>query len=281
MTAILVPRDELLAQLKAAFSTIDSDTVAVHTDLMKIGIIDGVKPRAQLLEDYWQLIREVADNLCLLIPTFNYQYCRDGMYDVSASPAEVGVLNEYIRGMNPGRRTRTPVFNYCILNNRGFSLAAVDNPFSGGSTFGEMVSKQTQVVFFGAQFDANTFIHHVEEMMEIGYRYLKPFPGEIIAPDGSLERITLQYRVRPLDGSLEYDWHRLEAELVDEGLLQKFPLGHGHIMHYRADQLLARWSEKIRADELYLLTPDSRERIRRLYDRAGKPLTYAKMEGHE
>lgn len=276
-----MPRDQILNQLHAAFSSIASDNIVIHTDLMEIGIIDRVKPRAEMLSDYWSVIQQTAGDRCLLIPTFNYDFCQDGIYDVERAPAEVGVLNEHIRQLYPQMRTRTPVFNYCILNNTGFSLAAVANPFSVTSTFGELVEKQAEIVFFGARFDGNTFIHHVEEIMEIGYRYVKPFPGEIVEPDGVRSQITLEYRVRPLDGGLTYDWGRLQTDLEDEGLLHTYPLGHGRLMHYRTDLLLAYWSAKIREEELYLLTPGSQEHMKRLFKVHGYPLTYSSIEEPE
>ena len=279
MAAIVVPREQIVNQLLDAFSTIDSDSIVFHTDLMEVGIIDRVKPREQLLADYWSVIQAAAGKRCLLFPTFNYGFCRDGVYDVATAPVEVGVLNEYVRALNPNQRTRTPVFNYCILNNQRFSYAPVDNPFSVESTFGEMVGNQTRIVFFGAGIEGNTFIHHVEEVMNIGYRYLKPFPGEIIEPDGSRVKITLEYRVRPLDGGLDYDWDRLEAELEADGILQKYPLGHGQLMHYRADLLLDYWQAKIQEEELYLLSPDSRQHMQTLFEGHGYPLTFSSMEG--
>jgi len=245
---------------------------------MEVGIIDRVKPREQMLSDYWSVIKEIAGERCMLFPTFNYGFCRDGIYDVEAAPAEVGVLNEHIRQLHPLQRTRTPVFNFCILNNKGFSLSAVDNPFSVASTFGELVEKRAEIVLFGARIHGNTFIHHVEEVMNIGYRYIKPFRGEIVEPDGSRQQITLQYRVRPLDGGLHYDWDRLQAALEVEELLYTYPLGHGHLMHFRADLLLAYWRTKIREDELYLLTPSSREHMKGLLQEHGYPLTYSSLE---
>jgi aminoglycoside N3'-acetyltransferase len=274
-------RDQIVRQLRDAVSKIKSDVIVFHTDLMEVGIIDQVKPREQLLADYWSVIEEVVGDRCLLFPTFNYGFCRDGIYDVATAPAEVGVLNEYIRALNPDQRTRTPVFNYCILNNKDFSFSAVDNPFSVESTFGELAAKKARIVFFGAHLDGNTFIHHVEEVMNIGYRYIKPFPGEIIEPDGSRKQITLRYRVRPLDGGLLYDWDRLKVELESEGLLYIFPLGHGHLMHYRADQLFEYWCAKLREGEMYLLTPDSRQHMEELFEAYGYPLTYSNLEGSD
>jgi aminoglycoside 3-N-acetyltransferase len=279
VSAIVVPREKITAQLTDAFSSLESEAVVIHTDLMKVGIINEVKPREQMLADYWDVIQRVAGERCLLFPTFNYGFCRDGIYEVATAPVEVGILNEYVRQLNPNLRTRTPVFNFCIFNNIGFSQSAVANPFSIESTFGELVESKARILFFGSGLHGNTFIHHVEEVMDIGYRYIKPFPGEIIEPDGSRQKITLQYRVRPMEGGVEYDWDRLEAELAAEGLLEIFPLGNGKLMHVRADHLLEFWSGELSEEELYLLTSESQTQVRRLFEQHGYPLTFSSVEG--
>jgi aminoglycoside 3-N-acetyltransferase len=279
VTAIIVPREKIISQLIEAFSEIDSEAVVIHTDLMKVGIIDRVKPREQLLADHWSVIQEVASDRCLLFPTFNYSFCSDGIYDVKTAPAEVGVLNEYVRQLHPNLRTRTPVFNFCILNNIGFSQSAVENPFSHESTFAEIVKFRAQILFYGSGLHGNTFIHHVEELMNIGYRYIKLFPGEIVEPDGSRQQLTLKYRVRPLEGGVTYDWDLLEAELESQGILKKYPLGNGHLMHYRVNSLLEYWRDKLHEDELYLLTPESQNDVRSLFDKYGYPLSFLNVEG--
>jgi hypothetical protein len=78
---------------------------------------------------------------------------------------------------------------------------------------------------------------------------------------------------------VSYDWSRLETNLVSEGILEKRPLGNGELMHYRADQLLDHWTEKLREDELYLLTPDSKGEVGVLFEKYGYPLTFENVEG--
>lgn len=287
MAPIVIPREQLSRQLREAFAAIDSEVVCFHTDLMEIGIVDRVKSRTAMLSDYESLIQGIVGERCLLFAAFNYQFCRDGIYDVIRSPVEVGILNDHVRQLYPGQRTRTPVFNFCVLRNRGLSLAPVENPFSEVSTFGELAARKAQIVLFGAGLDAATFLHHAEEVANIGYRYIKPFPGEILEPDGTRIPITLRYRVRPflpaqespLDSGLVYDWPRLEAESARAGILREHPLGHGRLLHARADTLLDFWAARLKEDELYMLTPESRRHFESLFQTYGYPLIYERVEG--
>jgi hypothetical protein len=121
-------------------------------------------------------------------------------------------------------------------------------------------------------------VHYVEEVMNVGYRYLKPFPG-VVRRDGTDHRFVLRYRVRPLiEGAVEYDWGRLARNLLDDSLLHKLPLGNGELLWFRTDRLLRDWCSRVENNEQYLLTPASREKTQELYARYGRPLRYEAVE---
>lgn len=264
-------------ELSYLFDGIDSDAVVLHTDVLRIGLFQrSISPRQQLV-DFFSSILEFSEGCTLLFPTFNYDFCRTGVYNVKSDPCQVGTLNEYVRQLYPDLRSQTPIFNFCIYNNRYFSFASVNNPFSNESTFGELVKHRSTIAFLGASFASNTFTHHVEEIMNIGYRYIKPFHG-IINFNDKQEKIVLYYRVRPLIIECDYDWERLTDDLLTNGIMRKSPLGNGQLLYFRADHLWEYWCTRLRGDELYLLTPISRARVEKLFVRYGKPLLYEKIE---
>jgi aminoglycoside 3-N-acetyltransferase len=276
--SVITSEARIRQELQTAFDQVDSQAVALHTDLLRIGFAPRLGSRNEQLAKYFSLLVDVSKGRTLLFPTFNYDFCQTGIYDVEADPCQVGALNEYVRQLYPEQRSLTPIFNFCIYNNHSFSLEPMDNPFSKSSTFGELAHHHATVIFFGASFAANPFIHHVEEVMNIGYRYIKPFPGLIRL--GSMQRhIVVHYRVRPLiDDAVDYDWARLFIDLLHNGLLQKFPLGNGQLLSYRADRLLDYWCMRLRKGELYLLTPSSKKQVEELYKRYGSPLQYEFIE---
>lgn len=270
---------QIQSEIQVAFDHIDSDVVALHTDLLRIGFFDEKHSSRQQKAAYLSRINDVSQDRTLLFPTFNYDFCRTGVYTPVSDPCQVGTLNEYVRKLYPDQRTLTPVFNFCICNNSSMSLEPVDNPFSAASTFGELARRGATIVFFGAVLpNANTFIHHVEEVMNIGYRYIKPFPGVIRTALGD-RSIVLNYRVRPLtEGAAVYDWERLSSDLMNRNMLHGFPLGNGQLLFYRADRLLEYWCDCLHKDELYLLTFASRKKAEELYKQYGKPLRYELLE---
>lgn len=283
MTGI-VPRDRLLADLRAAFDAIDAHTVILHTDLRTIGIVDRVQPPEQALQSHLDVLLEAAADRTLVVPTFNYDFCRTGRYDVARDPCQVGALNEHIRRQHPQRRTRTPVFNFVVLGDD----AAIDRspapyPLGEGSTFDRLTGHGATVALLGTDVSRDTLFHHIEERMAVPYRYPKRFEGVIVEGDRE-EPFAVEYRVKPLiDGAIgadvEYDWGRLNASLLDLGLMKTAPVGRGRLLHHDGQALVDHWSQRLEDDPLFLLTPRSRERVEGLFDDYGRPLTAAAVEG--
>lgn len=270
---------DLAKDLARFWADVEGDTLLVHTDVARLNTPLPPAPRDVQLERLFDILRSAAGGRTLLLPTFNYDYPRTRVYDVRGDAGQVGVLNDYIRRRPGVVRTRTPIFNFAVVGG-GWSPAANENPFSAESVFGECVRRKSELVLFGGTF-AVTFLHRVEEIADVGYRYLKPFPGTIVDGDHR-ETVRFVYRVRPARGArLDYDWERLADDLRDRGLLRSAPLGRGRGLRCRADLVAADWAERLRADPFYLLTAESRRELEALQRRVGGRLTLENVEGRD
>ena len=275
--AVITSSQRIRGEVKEAFARIDSDAIALHTDLPSVGFVRIGVPRQQQLADVFRMLVEGSAGRTLLFPTFNYDFCRTGVYDPMSDPCQVGVLNEYVLRLHPHERTLTPVFNFCIHNNHAYSLEPSENPLSATSTFGELVARRASVAFFGALV-GNTFLHYIENVMEVGYRYVKPFPG-VIRRNGADQRIVLRYRVRPLvQGTGDYDIQRVACDLFEAKILQQVPLGNGKLFWFRADRMVEYSCMRVKEDELYLLAATSKKKVHELYAQYGRPLRYEVVE---
>lgn len=276
---IITSPEQVRAQLEAAFSEIEAAPLIVHSDLVRVGFVSKGRSLDQQLADWLAMIVAASGGRTLLFPTFNYDFARTGVFRPESDPGQVGALNEYVRRQAPDQRTLTPIFNFAVLNRKGFPLEPSANAFDDASAFGRLRLAGGGVVFLGAGPSANTFIHHVEEAAGIPYRYLKPFAGVIEMADGP-QPVTVLYRVRPVEpGAVEYDWQRLASDLRSRRILLAFPMGNARLEFYRAQELYAYWLERLAEDEHFLLTDESRRRVSRLYAEQGKPLTYRSVEG--
>lgn len=278
----IIRKSQISKELKSAFQTINGYPLMLHTDISRIGVIDSVKSRESSLNDYFSILLEILNGTPLLIPTFNYGFLKTGIYDVEHDPCEVGVLNEYFRKQFIAFRTQTPVFNFCLINAVDFSLEPANNMFGKTSTFAELVKNNGFVGFLGAPLSSNTFLHHVEERINVGYRYLKVFSG-VIQNQEIKKPLKIAYRTHPfIDGEVKkyyFDWPRLERDLIQKGILKIFPIGLGKFLVYRAQDLLAYWQQQLENDELYLLSSQSRRLVNQLSEQYGYPLQCNVVEG--
>jgi aminoglycoside 3-N-acetyltransferase len=277
MVSIFIDENKLQEQLTAAFHDV-SGPLLLHTDLLRVGIVERMKPREEICIDYERIVLNTCEGRPLLIPTFNYDFCRNGVYDLARSIGQVGAFSAYVGTRYASQRSRTPVFNFCIFNGPQFDRKEVTNPFGTDSTFARLHSLDGTIAFMGASFESNTFLHYVEESLQVPYRYIKVFSGEIIENDLRSEW-QLDYRVRPLKPlASEYDWLRLTDELQSQGILITTSAGNGDLLFYYTADLFDYWTSRMKADPHYLLTDRSRLVAEKLYRRFGDPLTFESME---
>ncbi len=251
---LIVPKATVLKDLQKAFNLVCNGPVLLHSDILRIGMLDALQSKEAMCHAYEELLAEALGERTLLIPTFNYDFCRNGIYDVQHSPSRVGALTDHYRRRYWKERTRTPVFNFCIRHNRQFELAPAHNCFGIESTFAELVAQDGWVAFLGAHFSCTTFIHHVEELCNVPYRFHKTFDG-VIVEGAQRTPVKLVYRVRPLEppDAVVYDWDRLEHDLIERGLLHVYSVGRGQLRVYRAAAVAAYWYAAISGNPRFLL----------------------------
>ena len=238
--------------LAAIRDQLGKSPILLHTDLLQMGLIADPLDRFSFCAAYERVLEKVLGTQTYLIPTFNYEYCRSGLYDVRSSPSEVGALTDYYRQQYPECRTHTPVFHFCIRHNQAFRLNTHQSCFDAASTFGELAEAEGAVLFLGAPLSANTFVHHAEELCDVPYRFHKLFPGQVLWNNTSTPT-QLTYRVRPLTDSRPYAWGRIEGELLAQGLLQEAPIGKGRALFFRAHELRHYWMRQLSKDPHALL----------------------------
>ena len=205
------------------------------------------------------LISQVGgDSSRVIMPAFNYDYGKSRMYKPYDDPVQVGALPEWVRKNCEYNRSSVPFFSVLSKSATPPKNNQIINPFGGESIFGHLVSYDATIVLLGTDLSSLTFIHHVEEMAgKPSYRYDKHFPGQILIDEVTLYSCDVIMHVRPLGVHLDYDWHRLQAELISEGILQVDEQAND-LKYLKARPLIEYWGNKISDDPLYLLDSESR-----------------------
>jgi len=193
----------------------------VHSDLRRCLGLRG-RSRDEKLETLLRGLENAVGDGPLLVPAYTYSYCRGEDFDPARSPSMVGAFGEWLRGQPGSRRTTDPIYSIVVRGTlppaweqRLFSTGDSDC-FGPDSGFAYLREADAQILFFGVAATANTFVHHLEQILGVGYRYLKDFTGRVMTPTGATPTRASMF-VRDLASDVEVYFVPLVEALLREG----------------------------------------------------------------
>jgi aminoglycoside 3-N-acetyltransferase len=194
------------------------DTLFVHADLTALGELDGG-------------VEMVADTMswacrCLVVPTFNFQYCDSRVFNVLETPSMLGVLSEYVR--KNGRRSHHPTESVAAWGNGQVGITR-NNPYCAYDPLGafdELYHEDAKLLMFGVKDYNETMIHFAEVIAGVPYRYWKNFPGRVYFPGGWRDTDCKRY-VRDMDINVTLSSVPIAAKMESLDLLTHAPLNYG------------------------------------------------------
>ncbi|MEE4195732.1 MAG: AAC(3) family N-acetyltransferase [Anaerolineae bacterium] len=139
----------------------------------------------------------------LLLPLFNFDFSSKGTpFDIRNTPSQMGSLTNTARLMEGAVRTGHPIYSFAVLGAQKEKFAGIDN-FSGygaDSPFAVLRKLDGKIASLNLM-DQNsmTFYHHVEEMHQVDYRYMKEFTADYTDWDGNTEERTYGLFVRNVE----------------------------------------------------------------------------------
>src|SRR3989344_2700659 len=141
-------------------------TLFVHSGLQAFGKLPAGMTREPLcLTLIDVLLRAVGKNGTVVMPTFNYAFCRGVPFNVQKTPSEVGTLSEFFRGERHVVRSKHPIFSVAAYGKRARDLTAVNmDSFGPGTFFANFLEAGGTFIFMGGATFCNscTFIHQIE-----------------------------------------------------------------------------------------------------------------------
>ncbi|WP_201576167.1 AAC(3) family N-acetyltransferase [Psychrobacter sp. H8-1] len=162
----------------------EGDTLLIHSSIKRTlkrfadqGLI--ISPD-DILESF---IYAVGEKGTVILPLFNFSYSEGVTFDINNTPSHMGVLTEAARKHPLSVRTGHPIYSFAVIGAKSNQFEGVDN-FSGygaDSPFALLREMHGKIAVLDLP-DQNsmTFYHHVEEMLEVDYRYHKIFSGNYV-----------------------------------------------------------------------------------------------------
>jgi aminoglycoside 3-N-acetyltransferase len=207
-------------------------------------------------------LENLAGDRNLVLPTYNYDFPFSNICDPISDRCQVGAIPEFARQLEGWNRTPAPVFSHTSRGPMNFSET---NPFGSESLFGILDRAGGQIALVGVGCRNLTFLHYVEELAGVSYRYQKTFKGKIKIKD-NWEVTESSWHVRPKNFGLEYDFDGIQSLLIEKGALRQI---HPQVLMGNSSEIRDLLLHSMSKDPLYLLDSATRKNVNRELDRLG------------
>lgn len=213
---------ETVRQSLLEIGAADCEMLFIHADVMF-----GRPPTGFRRREYLATLYEIICSLGvrnIIVPTFTYSFCNHENYDVLNSKTSMGSFNEYIRKTAGRYRTLDPLLSVSVPENLRDRFSNLSEHSLGEGSALDVLHHMDGIkfLFFGAEMaDCFTYVHYVEKMLEVPYRFDMPFEGSIILPDGSAVYRRQFIHTQCSGVTLPSKYTYFENEMEERGYLKK------------------------------------------------------------
>ena len=232
----------------------DCKTLFIHSDIMFGTPVKGFR-RTELLETLYQAI--VALNVSnVIIPSFTYSFCNHEDYDVLNSKTSMGSFNEYYRKKENRYRTLDPLLSLSVPVCLKTLFENVSEHSLGIGSGLDIVHHMSDVkfLFLGADMaSCFTYVHYVEKMLDVPYRFDKPFEGSVIDENGTVSQRTQYIHTQCAGVQLPERYDYFERDLLNKGKLKKIQYGDKFISCISENDAYEEIVRNIEGNKFYYL----------------------------
>lgn len=242
----------------------------VHSDLFRTHRLirenhNSVKNNSEFAHKHFDFLSHTFGKENLILPSFNYLFPKDRVFDVQDTQSQVGALTNFVLDNQLLKRTKTPIFSF--LSNISDLINDHNKPFSKGSVFDFINQNDGTIVFYGTSILSCTFLHYIENQCGPPlYRYDKKFSGVII--DNALPSQThVEFHVRPSGLNIDYNWAMLFDLLKSEGVIHD--LGF-RVLAVKARDLIDTWGDVFLVDQFSFLSQETKGAVKQKFNQLGR-----------
>lgn len=202
-------------------------TIIVHSSMKSIGEVEG---RAETVLDAF--IEFMNDGL-LVFPTHTWDVINadNPKFYVDKTPSHVGILTELFRQRPGVVRSLHPTHSVGALGKDAEEFTEgneqFDTPAARGSSWGKLLDREAKIVLIGVDLKRNTYIHGIEEWVDIPNRMTDSRQDLVtVLPDGT--EIPVPSR-RHVSGVSRRYW-KVENLLAEKGAIEYAQFGDAKVL---------------------------------------------------
>lgn len=201
-------------------------TVVVHTSMRSLGEVEGGCDG--LIDAFCSYL---SDGL-FIVPTHTWENVNESapVYDVRTSIPCIGALPKVAAFRPDGVRSLHPTHSVAAFGRRAREFVSGEeratSPCPVGGVWARLYDERAKILLLGVKLNRNTYIHAVDEMLDIPNRLAEPIPLTVVDYDG--ERHEISFRKHSHRGSEYYDEIYREA-FLKLGVLRTARLGEAEV----------------------------------------------------
>jgi aminoglycoside 3-N-acetyltransferase len=234
-------------ELKAGFSDLGlraGDIVLVHSSYKSLGPVEG---GPQTVVD--ALMEILTLDGTLIMPTFNFNFNQGEPWDVLKTPSHMGVLTEIVRVNPQSRRVFHPFYSFAILGKLKDELTRIRYKDSYGkqSIFMRLRELDAKIMIIGLTYTHSlTFMHHIEQMEGVDYRFVKAFTGMITDENGKTYEDTFTMLVRDVDRGVQTEVDPMGVVMEQRGIVSIRSIGMAEVKLMKANEVYRVVSQEMK-----------------------------------
>ncbi len=176
----------------------------------------------------------------IIIPTFNWDFCKGLPFDYKNSKSQAGILGDYALKDKDFKRTKHPIYSYAVYGKDRDKLVENDfiDSFGDESVFHYLYYNNAAQIGIGTNtYTAHHFIEEHFFKYIIPYRYIKMFKSEYIDESGKSSIKEYSMFVRKLELNTTVKTEPFRQDLIDKGIVKKVfinkvPIYYTHVQDY-------------------------------------------------
>ncbi len=220
-------------------------TIIVHSSMKKIGEVeDGADT---VLDAFSEFMREGL----LVFPTHTWATINEEnpKFYVDKTPSHIGILTELFRKRPGVLRSYHPTHSVGALGEEARAFInrdeQFDTPAARESVWGKLLDRRAKILLVGVDLRRNTFIHGIEEWLDIpGRMNDKPQDLVSVLPDGTE---VPSPQIRHISGISENYW-KVEKWLADKGAIEYTQFGEAKVLVCDTVQLTDYLTEMLKLE---------------------------------
>ena len=159
-----------------------NSSFVVHSSLMHLGLIKGVKIKQMPSEIFLLLRKNLGKNATICVPSSNWDYSyKKKSFDKNKSNShkEFGALSSYIAKKPNSLRSNNPLFNISAIGKKAKYITdgGTSNAFGTDSAWDKLYNLNAEIILLGCDFSEATFtfVRYIEFRFGVPYLYNKLF----------------------------------------------------------------------------------------------------------